>query len=344
MPDRTDVISRSAGKPPFYLGIDVGGTGIKFGIVDDNGSTLGRRRIDTHQENGPEDACQRMLSVSHQLATECEVDFNSITHVGLATPGTMDLSAGRLLQPHNLPAWWEFPIRDHLKSVLRKPVAYQNDANAAAYGEFWVGSAADFRSMVLFTLGTGVGGGIIFDGKIIDGEHSHGSECGHTYIASGPGARMCGCGRRGHLEAYASARAVVQRTREALSLGQQSSLATRVSGGEDLTPLMIAEEAERDDRLALEIVMSTAEYLSYGAINMMHTIDPNAIIYGGAMNFGGTESELGRRFLERLRHEIRIRAFPALVDKTHIDFAVLGGHAGYIGAAGIARATHIADS
>jgi glucokinase len=343
MPDRTEAIPRSQAEPPFYLGVDVGGTGIKFGIVDDNGATLGRSRIDTHQERGPEDACQRMQSVSRQLAAECEVDFNSIVHVGLATPGTMDLSAGMLLQPHNLPDWWEFPIRDHLQGILEKPVAYQNDANAAAYGEYWVGSAADFGSMVLFTLGTGVGGGIIFDGKLIDGEHSHGSECGHTYIASGPGARMCGCGRRGHLEAYASARAVVQRTREALLLGRQSSLATRVEAGEELTPLMIAEEAERDDRLALEVVMTTAEYLSYGAVNMMHTIDPNAIIFGGAMNFGGIESDLGRRFLDRIRQETRMRAFPSLVDKTHIDFAVLGGHAGYIGAAGVARVAHITN-
>ena len=343
MPDRTEIISRSEAKSPFFLGIDVGGTGIKFGIVDDNGATLGRSRIETEQEKGPEDACSRMLAESQKLAGQCEVDFKSIVNVGLATPGTMNITAGILLQPHNLPTWWDFPIRDHLKGVLSKPVAFQNDANAAAYGEYWVGSAADFRSMVLFTLGTGVGGGIIFDGKLIDGEHSHGSECGHTYIASGPGARMCGCGRPGHLEAYASARAVVQRTREALLLGRKSSISTRVESGEELTPLLIAEEAERDDRLALEIVMNTAEYLAYGAVNMMHTIDPNAIIFGGAMTFGGDDSDLGRRFLNRIRQEIRMRAFPALAEKTHIDFAQLGGHAGYIGAAGVARAAYLAE-
>ncbi len=340
----TEPIPTSQAEPPFFLGIDVGGTGIKFGIVDDTGRTLGRQKIPTCQENGPEDACLRMRAAMHDLAAQCKIDVNMVAHVGLATPGTMNIVEGVLLQPHNLPAWWDFPIREHLQSVIEKPVAFQNDANAAAYGEYWIGSGADFNSMVLFTLGTGVGGGIIVDGKLINGEHSHGSECGHTYIDSGPGARMCGCGRPGHLEAYASAKAIVKRTQEELDEGRESSLAKRIAGGEELTALMVSEEAERDDQLSLDIIMTTAEYLGIGAVNLMHIIDPNAIIFGGAVNFGGTATKLGRQFLERIRNEIRMRAFPALCDVTHVDFAVLGGHAGYIGAAGVARAAFQADA
>ena len=340
MEDVTEPISHGAGQAPFFLAIDVGGTNLKFGVVDDRGRTLGRRSIRTDQEKGPENACQRMVQVGRELATDCAVGWNDIVHVGLATPGTMDVAAGMLLQPHNLSAWWNFPIRDHLKEMIGKPVAFANDANAAAYGEYWVGSGADHRSMVLFTLGTGVGGGIIVDGRSIDGEHSHGSECGHTFIASGPSARKCGCGQAGHLEAYTSAKAVIKRTKEALLLGRQSTISARIESGEELTPLLVAEEAARDDRLALEIVMETAEFLGLGAVNMMHTIDPDVVIFGGAMNFGGSETDLGRRFLERIRNEVRMRAFPAIADVVHIDFASLGGHAGYIGAAGIARSKY----
>ena len=343
MKDRTAIVPRAKAVPPFFLGIDVGGTGIKFGILDNEGNTIARAKVPTDQERGPEDACRRMHEVSIALAAENDIDFHSIAHVGLATPGTMDLVRGYLLQPHNLKAWWNFPIRDHLRDVMQKPVKFQNDANAAAYGEYWIGSGEEFRSMVLFTLGTGVGGGIIVDGMLIDGEHSHGSECGHTYIATGPDARMCGCGQAGHLEAYASATAVVKRTEEALVDNPGSSLVARVAAGEKLTALMVSEEAERDDELALKIVMDTAVYLSYGTVNLIHIIDPDAVIFGGAMDFGGAKTELGRRFLERIRAETHARAFESLEGRTHIDFASLEGHAGYIGAAGVARAQYLAD-
>ena len=341
MSDVLEIIPRDQATPPYFLGIDVGGTGIKFGLVDDLGRTLGRSKIATQQERGPEDACQRMRETSHNLVADCGIEMRDVVHVGLATPGTMDIFEGRLLQPHNLPAWWDFPIRDHLSDVMSKPVAFQNDANAAAFGEFWIGSGADYNSMVLFTLGTGVGGGIIVDGRLINGEHSHGSECGHTYIDTSDQARDCGCGRRGHLEAYASATAVVDRTQEAMDAGEASSIQTRLAEGERLTSLMVAEEAERGDALSLRIVMETADYLSYGAVNMMHIIDPNAIIFGGAMDFGGHETELGRKFLAAIRKGVEERVFPGLSDKTIVDFASLGGDAGYIGSAAVARREYL---
>jgi glucokinase len=212
-----------------------------------------------------------------------------------------------------------------------------NDANAAAYGEFWVGSGRVFHSMVMFTLGTGVGGGIIVNDRLIDGENSAGGELGHVIIDSRDDALMCNCGLRGHLEAYASATAVVRRTEAALQEGRTSSVSARLSAGEELTPLLLADEAEKGDALSEEIVLNTAQYLAIGAVTAMHTIDPSGVVIGGAMTFGGHETELGRKFLERLRHEIRIRTFPFLAERTVIDFALLGADAGYIGAAGIGR-------
>jgi glucokinase len=130
---------------------------------------------------------------------------------------------------------------------------------------------------------------------------------------------------------------VLKRTHEALAAGRKSTLAARLAKDEELTPLLIAQEAEAGDELALEIVMDTAAYLGVGAVTLMHTIDPSGVVFGGAMTFGEHRTELGRRFLARIREEIKRRAFPVLAAKTTIDYASLGGDAGYIGAAGVAR-------
>ena len=138
-------------------------------------------------------------------------------------------------------------------------------------------------------------------------------------------------------EAYCSALSVVKRTAEALAAGRQSSLSTRLAAGEELTPVQIAAAAEQGDLLALDIVAQTADYLAFGVVNVMHTIDPAAVILGGAMNFGGPNTDLGRRFLDRVRTTVKENAFPLPASRITIDFASLGGSAGYIGAAGIAR-------
>lgn len=322
---------------PLFAGVDVGGTNIKLGIVDNQGQTLLRHKVPTEQERGPADAMQRASQQLSSMVAELEIRTEDIAAVGLATPGTMDLKTGILLHPHNLPTWWEFPIRDCLQNACGYPVWFGNDASVAAYGEFWVGRGMEYHSIVFFTLGTGVGGGIIIGTLSIDGENSAGSELGHTIIDFTETGRMCGCGQRGHLEAYASGKAVVQRTMEELEGGVHSRLRERLDQAGELTPLMVAEEADRGDELARKIVFDTARYLGIGAVNVMHTIDPGAVIFGGAMDFGGANSQLGMEFLNRIREEIRQRAFPVLAERTHVDFATLGGDAGYIGAAGMAR-------
>jgi glucokinase len=278
-----------------------------------------------------------MAQAVFAAAEEVGVDRNRIVAAGLGTPGTMDIPAGMLLQPVNLKGWDMFPIRDRLAAHLGMHVTFANDAGAAAYGEFWVGSGRDYRSMVLFTLGTGIGCGIIIDGFSIDGEHSHGAECGHIIIDYRDDAPTIPTGQRGHLEAFASATALIRRTHEALDAGRASSLADRRLRGDEITPLVVAEEAEEGDALSLEIIMDTARFMGIGVVTLMHTIDPAAVVLGGAMTFGGHESELGRKFLARIREEVKRRAFPTLAANTVIDYAQVGGDAGFIGAAGLAR-------
>jgi len=337
MSERPALVSLDDAHAPFFVGVDVGGTTIKLGLVDDRGQTLAWTRIDTNVEAGPDAAVERIEGAFAEIVGDAGLEVAQIKAVGLATPGTMDIPEGMFLHPVNLPGWDNFPIRDRVAEAVGKPVAFVNDANAAAYGEFWIGSAADYYSMVFLTLGTGVGGGIIIGDLNVEGQHSHGSELGHTIIDYNETARVCSCDNTGHLEAYASATAVAKRAQEAIDAGRQTSVRTRVEKGEELTTLLLHEEAENGDAFAMEIILETAMYLGVGITTFMHTIDPDAVVLGGAMTFGGHDNEIGRRFLERIKEEVRRRAFPTPAEKTLIDFAQVGSFAGYVGAAGIAR-------
>ena len=268
------------------------------------------------------------------------VAIDDVARVGLGTPGPQDLATGVILRAGNLPGWDNFPIRDRVAAHSGREVTYANDANAAAYGEFWVGSGREYSSLVLLTLGTGVGGGIIIGDLNVEGAHSHGSECGHIIVDTSPSARTCPSGHHGDLEAYSSATALVAAARAALAGGGKGPLADAVARGEDLTPILIARAAAADDALALGLILDAARWLGIGIVTLMHTIDPEAVILGGAMTFGGEADPVGRAFIERVRAEVRARAFPVPAAKTAIRYATLGGDAGSIGAAGLARLDH----
>lgn len=321
---------------PFFLGIDVGGTNIKVGVVDDSAETLSYVSMPTRAGRGPQAGVETIVSAARRALEEGELSPSDIVGVGLATPGTMDIPAGMLLDPPNLPGWTDFPIRDRVGEELGRPTVLQNDAGAAAYGEFWAGTGRDVHSMVMWTLGTGIGCGIIIGDVIIQGEHSHGAECGHIIIEMDNG-RYCETGQYGTLEAYASAKSLINRCREAFNAGRSSVLQEKVAVGEKLSPLLIARAAEKGDELAEELIMETARFMGVGTTTLMHVIDPDMVLFGGAMTFGRHETALGRRFLERIREEVRLRAFPVPAEKTILDYASLGSNAGYIGAAGCAR-------
>ncbi|MEN6405302.1 MAG: ROK family protein [Thermoguttaceae bacterium] len=337
MSDSRQFITTADARPPFFAGIDLGGTNIKIGVVDDLGRSLSWLSVPTDVERGPEDAARRMGDSVRRAVQQAGLSMADLSGIGLGSPGGMDIPSGMLTTVINLTGWDNFPIRDRVSHYCGMPVTFENDANAAAYGEYWIGSGRDFQSMVLLTLGTGIGCGIILGDLVVQGAHSHGGEAGHVIIDPSPNARMCGCGWRGHLEAYASATAVIRRTQEALDAGQPSSLSARVAAGEELTPKLVAEEAERGDPLSNQIISDTARYLGIGAVDVMHVVDPAVVLLGGAMTFGGRESSLGRRFLAEVDAVIRQLARPVLARDTVLDFATLGGDAGYIGAAGVAR-------
>ena len=329
------ILPASQAKRPLYLGVDVGGTGIKIGLVDDDGKTLGFVSIPTEEPNGPADAMRRVAESADGLLSQLSLSRSDVIRVGLGTPGSQDIPKGMLIEPPNHPHWHHFPIVACLEKAIGLPVSFANDANAAAFGEFWVGTGMVYSSMVLLTLGTGVGGGIIIDNQLVVGHNSFGGECGHLIIDPSPDARLCVWGGgRGHLEAYASASAVAQRAKEEIEAGAVSSLSNR---GGPITTRMIYEAADAGDAFSLKIIDETADYLALGITTLVHTLDPGLVVLGGAMNFGGHASKVGNRFLERIEKTFRSRSFEYVAKGTKIDFASLGGDAGYLGAAGIAR-------
>jgi glucokinase len=272
-----------------------------------------------------------MVETIRAAVTAAKVNMADIAAIGVATPGTMDLAAGVILDPPNLKPWQNVPVRQYINEALKLPTAFQNDANAAAFGEYWAGAGRGAHSMVLYTLGTGVGGGIVIGDMVVEGEHSHGAELGHVRIeVTHP--RQCGCGRWGCLEAYASATSVVKRTLEALAEKPgTSTLCEVLDRQESISARAIFTAAAAGDELAAKIVEETAFYLAVSTTNMMHTIDPSVVVFTGGM-IGAGES-----FLDRIRWHVKQMAFPVPAAKTKILYSQLGTDAGFIGAAGCGR-------
>jgi glucokinase len=319
--------------PLLFVGLDVGGSTMKAGVVDDGGQVSAAVNLPTEAHRGQEFGLNRMAESILKAVEAAHVGLDQVAAIGVATPGTMDLRAGVILDPPNLKPWQNVPVRQYIHDRFQKPTAFQNDANAAALGEFWIGAGQGTHSMVLFTLGTGVGGGIIIGDLILEGEHSHGAELGHMKIEmSSP--RQCGCGRWGCLEAYASATAVVKRALEGLQTNGHSALAPYLKRPKDLTSRVIFEAAAAGDALADKIVDETAYYLAVGTTNMLHSIDPDMVVFGGGMTAAGD------KFLSRIRKYVKDLAFPVPAEKCELRFAKLGSDAGFIGAAACGRLTY----
>ena len=323
---------------PYYWGVDIGGTSIKCGLVDHHGQTIAFEQVATLESEGPDAAVNRIAEVVAEVETRCKV-VGQVRRIGLGAPGPMDLPRGYLVAPPQLPSWWDFPICQAIEKKTGRAVSFMNDASAAGFGEFWIGSGAKQTSMVMLTLGTGVGGGVILENELVNGVNSFGSECGHIIVDAGPDAQLCKWGGgRGQLEAYASASGVAVRTRKQLVDHPNSSLHKLLSEPENhLTSKRVYDAAVAGDDFAISMVDDTAKWLGVGVTTLVHTLDPGSVVLGGAMNFGGVDCPIGQRFLAGVREEFRTRTFPNVFAGTELTFATLGGDAGYLGAAGYAQ-------
>jgi glucokinase len=316
-----------------YVGLDVGGTTMKAAVVDDAGNAAPSVSLPTQPERGQEAGLETMCEAIRRAVAAAGLTLKDVAAIGVATPGLMDIKAGLILDPPNLKPWKNVPVRDHIQKAFGKPTAYQNDANAAAYGEFWVGSGQDATSMVLFTLGTGVGGGVIIGDVIVEGEHSHGGELGHLRIDMPDRGRLCGCGARGCLEAYASATQVVKRAREAMASWRGPTKLRQyfTANDDEFTSKEVFDLAAAGDELALKVVDDTAYYLALGACAVIAAVDPEMIVFGGGM------AEAGEWFREKIHDYVLRYGLPFPARQVKVALAKLGSDAGFIGAAGCAR-------
>jgi glucokinase len=317
-----------------FVGLDVGGTNTKAAVVDDSGKPLSAPVVlPTAPERGQEAGLETMCEAIRRAVKAAGLTMDDIAAIGVATPGLMDIKAGVILDPPNLKPWKNVPVRHHIATTFGKPTAYQNDANAAAFGEFWVGAGRDASSFVLFTLGTGIGGGIVVGDLIVEGEHSHGGELGHLRIDTPDRGRICGCGHRGCLEAYAGAASIVRRAREEMAAFRGPTRLRRyfTATDDEFTSKEIFDLAAQGDRLAVKIVDDTAYYLALGASAIIATVDPQMIVYGGGM------VAAGEQFLTLIKENVSRFALPYPAKSVEIRYAELGSDAGFIGAAGCAR-------
>ncbi|MDR2644056.1 MAG: ROK family protein [Planctomycetaceae bacterium] len=346
--NQRELLTASDASAPFFVGVDVGGTSMKIGLVDDFGRSIhvgeleangtNRSFVAIKTEADPHNAVKLITESIRMMFNRLGIKESNCCGIGLGIPGTMDQNTQCLRELPNLSGWNRFPIAAELENSIKMPVVFCNDANAAAYGEYWVGSAAGYPSVALLTLGTGIGCGIIIDGRSVNGFNGYGGECGHIIIDNSKDAMLCGCGVRGHLEAYAGALGVARRTLQ-LTNFRNSSIRNHITPETRLCDIarIVYNEAENGDVLAIEIVVETANYLAIGITSILHTIDPACILLGGAMTFGGKDSAVGRRFLQSVIDGVKNYTFKAIADNLVIDFPVLGSNAGYIGAAGLAR-------
>ena len=318
----------------FVMGIDLGGTSVKLGLLRGD-ELIARERITTANCEKPGDAFRQAKAFACSVLGDRGATLADLTAVGLAMAGVIDEETATLMETANLHSWHGIGFHQELARVFEKPVAVINDANAAALGESAFGEHRT-DSLSFLTLGTGIGGGIIVGGKPINGSHGCGGEIGHVTIDHEANARCCGCGRQGHLEAYAGAAGIVQTSLEIIESSQRTS---SLSDAEDLTPQVIAIAAEEGDEVAIETVRQTAVHLGRAIAMLSHIADPSVVLLGGAVTFGGNQTKTGQAFLKTIHEEAVRLSLVQTGSSLKIDFATLGNDAGMLGAARHARQT-----
>ena len=312
-----------------FLGIDVGGTDVKLGLIDADGVIHHRDRTPTPRLESPQRVFQYAMDFARRTIVSDTLNGCQLSAVGLAVPGVLDTSEYVLREVVNLPGWLGVPLLDELASVSGITSTVVNDANSAAYAEHALRNLGN-QSLALITLGTGVGCGVVLGGKPFAGDHGCAGELGHMVIDFSDNAIDCTCGSRGHLESYAGAGGVVTRAKAALNDSGRDGFA-------DLTPREIAEMTESGDLVCLQIVTETAEYLGRAIGLLGQVVDPAVVLLGGAMTFGGTSTATGRRFIDEVRKTVRQTTLTEVGGNMEIQFAALGNDAGMIGAGMVAK-------
>ena len=312
---------RSVGDQPLVFAADLGGTYLRVALVDDSGKIHQQSKQRTPKGESPDCVVDALASAADNWTTE---GGRRIVAGSIMVPGAVDNQNAVVVQAPNLPALTNFPLKAVLEERLGWPVLLENDANAAAVGEMWLGAARGCRDVVSVTLGTGVGGGVILDGELWRGAHGSAGEIGHTTVDPFAGLK-CKCGNTGCLELFASATAIVRMTREDLPRFPQSMLSR-----EELTAEKVYDAGRDGDELALSVFKKFGIYLGIGLANLINIIDPEIIVIAGGVVNGWD------LFARDMLREVNERAVRATAAQVKIAAAQCGDNAGLLGAARLA--------
>ena len=319
----------------YYAGIDLGGTFIKIGIIDEEGNILVKDKIPTGKERPYGEIAKDMADCVLDLVRRANIAREDLKAAGIGSPGTIDSKNGVIVYANNI-SWKKVPLASEVGRYLGVPVTVTNDANASALGESFTGAAKQYASSILVTLGTGVGGGIVIDGKLFEGNRSAGAEIGHMVIRMG--GEKCTCGRKGCFETYASATALIRQTKRAMLKNPDSALWSICPNIDDVDGKTSFDGMRAGDKTAEKVVKNYITYLAEGIVNLINIFRPDAIVLGG-----GVCAE-GDNLLVPLKRKIgRMIYGDPKYAPVRIVVAQLGNDAGLVGAADFARRRVLGD-
>jgi glucokinase len=309
-----------------YAGIDIGGTNIKYGLVDGKGKVLFKEQRPTMVEKGAEPLMHLVTNIAERLLFYAAEEDHPVKYLGVGTPGAVEAKTGKVISlSPNINGWQGMEIGRILKDRLNLPVVVDNDVNAMALAESRFGSAVGYKSVICVAVGTGVGGGVIMDGKIWRGANYTAGEIGHMTIdANGP---KCRCGNRGCLEVFCSSAAILARTKSRIENHLSDIFNDALEGSLDnLSIKRLFVAAKKGDPDALAVITETAELLGAGLASAVNLLNPEIVVVGGGVADGGAG------FVETVSAEIRKRAFESATVNLRVVRASLGNDAGFIGA------------
>ena len=315
----------------YRIGIDLGGTNIKAGVVNEENKIILEKQIPTHPSRKAEEVIRDMAGLALTMQQDMGIKKSRMLGVGIGSPGTVDAKAGVVVYSNNF-GWENVPLGERLSSALELPVRVSNDANCAALGEVKAGAARAYANCVLITLGTGVGSGIVIDGRIFEGAHAGGAELGHTMLVAD--GEACTCGRRGCLEAYASATAFIRDTRRAAE-ENRDSLLWNLCGGDlkNVDGRTAFDAAKAGDVCARAVVERYIRYLGDGIVNAVNLFRPDIVLLGGGICRQG--EVLTKPLSDHVRHYC-FGGEKSFIPK--IGIAELENSAGMLGAAALIEA------
>lgn len=308
-----------------FLGIDLGGTKCAFGLLDENGVIHDELRIDTQQHDGPDVMLPRLAAAAKKVIGSSK----AVTAVGIGVPGPVKHARGVCVYAPNLSGWTNLPVGPILSEYIGLPVHLLNDANAATLGEVRFGAGVGSTDMLMLTMGTGIGSGLILDGQLRLGASERGAEVGHITVDIND--KRGSAGNVGTLESVCGRDAIVWRALRALTWGRESILHQTCPDLSQLTPRHIGEAANQGDELAKKVWVETASYLAVGIVNVILTADVSRVVIAGGV------AKVGAPLFEPLRYAVAARTSRLTFDVSEIVPAKLGEDAGLIGAAQWAR-------